>query len=104
MAYLCGVLFTLFAGEMYLWITHNFKSRANSNNPLRGSVLKWTLTGGIFGLRYFVKELHSGLHLSESVMDNCRVKINKITIIYYYSSPVVFLQIGSTRYWLNSAK
>ena len=59
---------------------------------------------GHYVLRYFVKELHSGLHLSESVMDNCRVKINKITIIYYYSSPVVFLQIGSTRYWLNSAK
>ena len=52
----------------YFKITHNFKSRANSNNPLRGSVLKWALTGGIFGRSlcikivskiksYFVKEL-----------------------------------------------
>ena len=44
MAYLCGDLFTVFAGEMYLWITNNFKSGANSNNPLSGSVLKWILT------------------------------------------------------------
>ena len=26
MTYLCEVLFTVFAGEMYQWITHNFKS------------------------------------------------------------------------------
>ena len=26
MAYLCEVLFTVFAGEMYQWITHHFKS------------------------------------------------------------------------------
>ena len=51
---------------------------------------------GHYVLRYFVKELHLGLNLatqsaSETVMDNCRVKINTITILYYYSSPVVFL-------------
>jgi len=27
-------LFKAFADEMYLWIAHNFKSGANSNNPL----------------------------------------------------------------------
>ena len=61
MAYLCEVLFTVFAGEMYQWITHNVKSGANSNTPLWGSVLKWTLTwqargsGGIFGRSLCIK-------------------------------------------------
>ena len=74
MAYLCEVLFTVFAGEMYQWITHNFKSGANSNNPLRGSVLKWTLTwqarlsGRIFGRSLCIKIFYERITFGDTAM------------------------------------
>ena len=87
MAYLFGALFTVFAAEMYLWITHNFNSGANSNNPPWGSVSKWILTwqawgsGVIFGRSlcikivsnvnsYFVKQLKTETIACHTTVDS----------------------------------